>query len=42
VQRNASRMTNASTRSARLPRVTPGAQYCTGIGQRKVHHLPGR
>jgi hypothetical protein len=23
-------------------RVTPGAQYCTAIGQRKVHHLPGR
>jgi len=22
--------------------VTPGAQYCTGIGQRKVHHLPSR
>jgi hypothetical protein len=22
--------------------LTPGAQYCTGIGQRKVHHLPGR
>jgi hypothetical protein len=21
--------------------MTPGAQYCTGIGQRKVHHLPG-
>jgi hypothetical protein len=22
--------------------VTPGVQYCTGIGQRKVRHLPGR
>jgi hypothetical protein len=22
--------------------LTPGAQYCTGIGQRKVHHLAGR
>ncbi len=22
--------------------MTPGAQYCTEIGQRKVLHLPGR
>jgi hypothetical protein len=22
--------------------MTPGAQYCTGIGQRKAHHLSGR
>ena len=22
--------------------LTPGAQYCTGIGQRRVHHLSGR
>jgi hypothetical protein len=21
--------------------LTPGAQYCTGIGKRKVHHLWG-
>ena len=35
----------AQTRSSRSPRfvcipLTPGAQYCTGIGRRKVHHLP--
>jgi len=30
-------------RASRAPsRLTPGAQYCTGIGQRKVHHLPRR
>ena len=30
-----------SASNAFLGGVTPGAQYCAGIGQRKVHHLFG-
>ena len=37
------RHAHAERDSARdLGHVMPGAQYCTGIGNRKVHHSRGR